>query len=323
MRIIFAGTPEFAVPSLRALIDSDNEVIAVYTQPDRPAGRGQKLTASPVKSLALQHKLPVYQPTTLRDFQEQQRLQQLHPDLMVVVAYGMLLPSAVLVIPRLECINIHPSLLPRWRGAAPIQRAILSGDTVTGVTIMQMEEGLDSGPMLLKIKCPIESTDTSATLHDKLSKIGSKALLDVIAQLDFPFAEDQHAKGEGILHREIQNPNEACYAKKISKEEAEINWDLYAGELDRQIRAFNPWPVAYTFLQDQIIKIWQAIPLDETHQKNPGTIIRSNKNGIDVATGLGILRLMQLQLPGGRCLPVADILNAKAEMFASGLKLGK
>lgn len=314
MRIIFAGTPEFAVPSLEKLINSDNEIIAVYTQPDRPAGRGQKLTPSPIKQLALKHSLPIYQPKTLRDFQEQQHIHQLNPDLMVVVAYGMLLPATVLTIPRLGCINVHPSLLPRWRGAAPIQRAILAGDKMTGVTIMQMDEGLDSGSMLLKIKYPIEPDDTSATLHDKLSKIGSEALFTVIKQLTFPSQQ---------LQVEIQNANDASYATKITKQEAEINWDLYATELDLQVRGFNPWPVAYTFLNDQMIKIWQAIPLNENHQKVPGTIIRSDKNGIDVATGFGILRLTQLQLPGGRCLPVADILNAKADMFAVGAKLGR
>lgn len=309
MKIIFAGTPEFAVPILEALIHSEHEIIAVYTQPDRPAGRGQKLHQSPVKQLALTNNIPVYQPTTLRDIDAQQQLQNLKPDVMVVVAYGLILPTAFLAIPQFGCINVHPSLLPRWRGAAPIQRAILAGDSITGVTIMQMEEGLDSGPMLKKITCPIEVTDTGASLQKKLALLGSKILLTSLKKIK-------------ILKPELQDSTQTCYAQKFAKQEAEINWTLSAIELDRLIRAFNPWPVAYTYLQNQIIKIWQAEILTESTNLSPGTIVSSNKNGIDVATGQGLLRLLQIQLAGGRCLPVADLLHAKAALFAPGIKLG-
>lgn len=311
MKIIFAGTPEFAVPCLEALLNSQHQVIAVYTQPDRPAGRGQKLTASPIKQLALMQNIPVYQPATLRDLHEQQRLAQLEADLMIVVAYGLILPAAVLQIPHFGCINVHASLLPRWRGAAPIQRAILSGDVETGITIMQMDEGLDTGAMLKHAHCNIEAIDTSATLQTKLANLGAEILLQILPEIAAATTEPK-----------IQNQNLACYADKIQKQEAKIDWHVPALELDRKIRAFNPWPIAFTTLQNQIIKIWQAEPILEINSVLPGTIINSNKNGIDVATGEGIIRIKQLQLPNGRCLPVADVLNSRADWFAPGVKLG-
>ena len=239
MKVIFAGTPEFSVKTLEALIHSSHSVVAVYTQPDRPAGRGRQLTKSPVKQLAEFNHIPVLQPTTLRDPVEQQKLMDFKADVMVVVAYGLILPKPVLSAPRLGCINIHASLLPRFRGAAPIQRAILAGDTETGITIMQMDEGLDTGAMLKKIYCPIEKTDTSATLHEKLAKLGADALIETLENLT-------------TITPEPQDESKATYAHKISKEEAEIDWHTSAKELSQKIRAFDPWPVAFFKLGGRI-----------------------------------------------------------------------
>lgn len=314
LNIIFAGTPGFAAISLQALINSSHTVCAVYTQPDRPSGRGQKLTASPVKELALQHHLPLYQPPSLRLAHEQQQLATLSADLMVVVAYGLILPLAVLQIPRLGCINIHASLLPRWRGAAPIQRAILAGDTVTGITVMQMEEGLDTGPMLAKKECGIFPTDTSQTLHDRLAQLGAEILIATL---------DQFASCTAI----IQDSQQATYAHKISKEEALLNWQESAEELDRKIRAFNPYPIAYTLggAEKNRIRIWQAEVIPHTKPTlpdQPGTIIHTSRQGIDVVTGKHLLRIVKLQLPGGRVLSVADVLNAPPAFLTVGNLLG-
>lgn len=318
--IIFAGTPEFSAVNLQALLHSQHKVVAVYTQPDRPAGRGRKLTASPVKELALQHQIPVFQPETLRTAESQKELASLNADLMVVVAYGLLLPLPVLQAPRLGCINVHASLLPRWRGAAPIQRAILAGDEKTGITIMQMDEGLDTGDMLFKSECMIEKTDTSATLHDKLAELGAAALLKTLDNLE-------------NIQPEKQNNSEATYAHKIKKEEAKINWNLSAEEIARQVRGFNPWPVAFFGEGENVARVWQAEVLESVHHERksmgmmerieeqyfePGAIIQASSFGVDVSTGHGILRLQKLQLPGGRALHVADILNSRAEDFAIG-----
>ncbi|MDF2182499.1 methionyl-tRNA formyltransferase [Neptuniibacter sp. CAU 1671] len=309
LKIVFAGTPDFAASSLQALLDSRHEVIGVYTQPERPAGRGRTLTASPVKQLALQHSIPVYQPQTLKQPEDQQTLAALKPDLMVVVAYGLLLPQAVLDIPRLGCINVHASLLPRWRGAAPIHRAMLAGDSETGVTIMQMDAGLDTGAMLYKTHCPINPDETSGQLHDKLAQQGAEALvscLDLIQQ--------------GTVVAEVQNDAEACYAEKLSKQEGQLNWSSSAAELDRKIRGLCPWPVAFFQYQEQTIRVWQAQPLtDQTGI--PGKILAADKSGIVVACGEGALRLQQLQLPGKKPMAVADILNARQDSFAPGLQL--
>ncbi len=309
-KIIFAGTPQFSVSTLSALLDSEHTVIAVYTQPDRPAGRGRKLTASPVKELAVKHGIPVYQPQTLRDEAEQKRLTSLGADVMVVVAYGLLLPLPVLQAPRYGCINVHASLLPRWRGAAPIQRAILEGDQQTGVTIMQMDKGLDTGDMLAKVECPINIHDTSALLHDRLAASGAEVLIKTLAQLDDLTAEKQ----DNAL---------ATYAHKISKEEAEINWQMTAIELDRKIRAFDPWPVAFTDWGENTLRLWEACVSPETTQAPPGTIIQTSSQGIDVATGMGVLRLLKVQLPGGKPLSASDLLNARQQDFAVLKKLGK
>lgn len=299
LNIIFAGTPEFAATHLQALISSQHKVIAVYTQPDRPAGRGRKLTASPVKQLALQHDLPVYQPVSLKDSEEQRKLVQLNADVMIVVAYGLILPVEVLQAPRLGCINVHASILPRWRGAAPIQRAILAGDAETGVTIMQMDAGLDTGDMLLVEKTPISASDTSQTLHDRLAQIGSQALVKAIDLL-----------GDGQLLPQSQDNNLATYAEKIKKPEAGIDWRQSAEEIHRKVRAFNPWPVAETKLDEKTIRIWESSVLPDNNPGNPGTVVKESRDGIDVATGKDLLRITRLQLPGGKPLAVSEFLNA-------------
>lgn len=299
MRIIFAGTPDFAAETLKALINANHEVCAVYTQPDRPSGRGRKLTASPVKQMALEHNIPVEQPLNFKEDETKQVLASYQADLMIVVAYGLLLPQAVLDTPSLGCINVHASLLPRWRGAAPIQRAILAGDTETGVCIMQMEAGLDTGPVLSRATCPITNEDTAQTLHDRLAILGAETLLTAL-----PNIVELQSKAQA------QNDALACYAAKLLKPEATMDWQQSAVQLVRQIQAFNPWPVAQTIWQDQVFRIWSASLVNEKSLVAPGEIISVKKDSIDVATGEGVLRLNQIQLPGKRAMPVADFLNA-------------
>ena len=299
LNIIFAGTPEFAAVSLEALIQSRHSICAVYTQPDRPAGRGRKLKPSPVKQLALQHQIPVLQPKSLKDLEAQQQLASWNPDLMVVVAYGLLLPAAVLQIPRLGCINVHASILPRWRGAAPIQRSILAGDKETGVTIMQMDVGLDTGDMLLKSTTPINQNDTSQTLHDRLAEIGARSLVDTLDLM----VNDK-------LAPQKQDDKQSCYAAKIQKSEALIDWQQSAEQIHRQIRAFNPWPVAQTTVDGNTLRLWNAEFMAEPCSQPPGTVIDESKSGIAVATGNGVLQITQLQLPGGKPLAAADFINA-------------
>ncbi|GAB7203009.1 methionyl-tRNA formyltransferase [Dickeya oryzae] len=288
LRIIFAGTPDFAAQHLAALLSSEHEIVGVFTQPDRPAGRGNKLTPSPVKVLAEQHGIPVFQPKSLRPGENQQIVAGLNADVMVVVAYGLILPQAVLDMPRLGCINVHGSLLPRWRGAAPIQRALWAGDGLTGVTIMQMDAGLDTGAMLHKIECPILPDDTSATLYDKLAKLGPQGLIETLAQLSSSQATVQ-----------VQDDSLATYAEKLSKEEARLDWQLSAEQLERCIRAFNPWPVSYFLVEEQPVKVWKAQALDTQHQQQPGTVLAADKEGIRVATANGILNIQILQ-PSGK-----------------------
>lgn len=309
LRIVFAGTPEFAAEHLKALLTTAHTLLAVYTQPDRPAGRGQKSTPSPVKQLAQQHQIPVLQPATLRDPAAQAELAALRPDVLIVVAYGLILPQAVLDIPRLGCINSHASLLPRWRGAAPIQRAIEAGDAETGITLMQMEAGLDTGPMLLKAHTPITEQDTGGVLHDRLAQLGSQLLLEGVQAL----------AGNG-LSPEPQNDALATYAHKLTKEEAELTWSQPAAELARRIRAFHPWPMAYTKWPHGILKIHAA---HVTEGSGPaGCILAANKEGLTVACGTGALLLKILQLPGGKPLPFADLYNSRRELFIPGGVLG-
>jgi len=305
LRIVFAGTPEFAAAHLQALLQAGLNIVAVYSQPDRPAGRGQKLAMSAVKTLALKHELPVYQPVSLRAPEAQAELAALQPDLLVVVAYGLILPQAVLDIPRLGCINSHASLLPRWRGAAPIQRAIEAGDSTSGVTVMRMEAGLDTGPMLLKVNTPISTADTGGSLHDRLAELGPQAVLQAIDGL-----------AAGTLEGEVQDDDLATYAHKLGKTDARIDWARPATELDRLIRAFNPWPLAHARWQDQPLKVWAAQPEAGTGQ--PGEILDCSKQGLLVACGDGALRLTRLQLPGGKPLAFADLYNARREQFAPG-----
>jgi len=310
LRIVFAGTPEFAAEHLKALLDTPHQLIAVYTQPDRPAGRGQKLMPSPVKQLAQQQGIPVYQPQTLRDPAAQAELAALEPDLMVVVAYGLILPQVVLDIPRLGCINSHASLLPRWRGAAPIQRAIEAGDAESGVTVMRMEAGLDTGPMLLKTITPIGSEDTGGSLHDRLAKLGPKAVVEAIVGL-----------AAGTLDGEVQDDTLATYAHKLNKDEARLDWNRPAVELERQIRAFNPWPICHSTLNGEPLKVLAA-SLGEG-QGQPGQILAASKDGLTVACGQGALCLTRLQLPGGKPLAFADLFNSRREQFAAGTVLGQ
>lgn len=316
MRIIFAGTPDFAARHLAALLEAeDMQVVAVYTQPDRPAGRGKKLQASAVKELAIANNLPVFQPESLQTHQAQAELAELQADVMVVVAYGLILPAPVLVAPRLGCVNVHGSLLPRWRGAAPIQRAIWAGDSETGVTIMQMDEGLDTGPMLAKSRISIEQSDTSASLYEKLAKLGPLALVETLRSMK-----------TGDTYAAAQEDSKATYAKKLSKEEGIIDWQQSADFIERCIRAFNPWPgstFSHPAHPDAPLKVWQAEVLATTTNASAGTIIESSKQGIDVACGegVGVLRLLQLQPAGKKAMPVADLLNARADWFAAGTQL--
>lgn len=292
MNIIFAGTPDFAAVALQAIVAAGHHIPLVLTQPDRPAGRGMVLQASPVKRLALDLGLPVFQPPTLRDTQVQAAIAAVGADLMVVAAYGLILPQAVLDLPRLGCINIHASLLPRWRGAAPIQRAILAGDAETGVCIMQMEAGLDTGPVLSRGSVPIADDDTAASLHDRLAALGACLTVDVLARLPLP-AEPQASVG-------------VSYAAKIEKAEARLDWQRSALELDRQIRAFNPFPGAQALHGETVIKLWQARP--ESGTGAPGTILSADRHGILVACGEGALRVLELQKAGGKRLPAGQFL---------------
>src|SRR5450830_1106260 len=292
LRIVFAGTPEFAAEHLKALLASPYDIVAVYTQPDRPAGRGQKLMPSPVKQLALEHNIPV-----------------LKPDLLVVVAYGLILPQVVLDIPRLGCINSHASLLPRWRGAAPIQRAVEAGDSESGVTVMRMEAGLDTGPMLLKVSTPITAEDTGGSLHDRLAEMGPPAVIQAIAGL-----------ATSTLEGEVQDDSLATYAHKLNKDEARLDWSRPAVELERLVRAFNPWPICHSTLNGEALKVLAATLADG--KGAPGEIIGASKDGLLVACGEQALCLTRLQLPGGKALNFSDLFNSRREKFAVGTMLG-
>jgi methionyl-tRNA formyltransferase len=299
LNLIFAGTPEFAVPALEALLAAGHRIVAVYTQPDRPAGRGQQVTMSAVKQCALRHGLTVKQPQTLRNADAQAELAALNADAMIVVAYGLILPKPVLNAPRLGCINIHGSILPRWRGAAPIQRAIMAGDAETGVCIMCMDEGLDTGPVLSEVRTPIGAHENAASLHDQLAMLGAQALVDTLPKF---------ARGE--IKPQSQPSEGATYASKIKKEEALIDWSRSAREIDALIRAFNPWPIAETRLNGQQLRIWEAMPIAQGSNASPGSVLRADANGIVVATGDGVLNVQRVQLAGRKATAAADFVNA-------------
>ena len=307
MKIVFAGTPDFAVPTLQALLDSEHQICGVYTQPDRPAGRGRKLTASPVKALAVSVNLPVFQPENFKQAGALEQLAALEPDLIVVIAYGLILPQAVLDIPKFGSINVHGSLLPRWRGAAPIHRAVMAGDDKTGITIMKVVKKLDAGDMLYKIECPINADSTSSELHDQLAEIGAQGLIQVVNQIE-----------QGTLIAEPQDEALVTYAHKLEKNEAMLDWQKSALELDRQVRGLNAWPVAQTLYKGEVLRVWRSEVIDGESDLPAGTI-SCQQHALDVATGNGILRLLEVQLPGGKRIAGKDFLNAHQ---ADNLRLG-
>lgn len=299
MNIIYAGTPDFAVPALQALIASEHEVVAVYTQPDRPAGRGRQLQASPVKACAVENGLQVLQPVSFKEQVDVEVLKSFNADLMVVAAYGLLLPLSVLQAPLLGCINIHASILPRWRGAAPIQRAILAGDQHTGVTLMQMDVGLDTGDMLATSSIDIGPNITAAQLHDKLKAIGAGLLIQYLPEIE-----------QGSINAVKQDDARACYASKLTKQEAQVDWSRSAQQLHREIRAFNPWPVSYSTLRSKSIKIWSADLLTDSCNLLPGQIIVHNRDGIQVCCGSGVLNITELQFAGKKRSHAGQLLNS-------------
>jgi methionyl-tRNA formyltransferase len=305
LRLAFAGTPEFAVPALRVAA-AQGDLVGVWTQPDRPAGRGRQPAASPVKREALAHQVPVFQPESLRGAEARAQLAALRPDLLIVVAYGLILPAAVLAIPRLGCWNVHASLLPRWRGAAPIQRAIEAGDAETGVCLMQMEKGLDTGPVLLELRTPIGPDDTGGALHDRLAGLGARVLEDGLALQSAgrnPAPRPQPAEG-------------VTYAHKIDKVEAKLDWTQPAEVLARRVRAFHPWPVCEADVAGERLRIHAARALPVAHHAAPGTLLAATRDGIDIACAEGALRLLTVQREGGRALPSADWLNARPQLRA-------
>ena len=307
LRLVFAGTPEFARPCLDACLDSAFEVIAVYTQPDRPAGRGRKLVASPIKQRAQDAGIAVEQPESLKSAAALERLRDFAPDLLVVVAYGLILPRAVLAVPRLDCWNVHASLLPRWRGAAPIQRAILAGDEETGVDLMRMEAGLDTGPILIERRTPIAARETGGSLHDRLAVLGADALAEGLARV---------ARGETLAPR-AQADAGVEYARKLDKSEARLDWNEPAIELERKVRAFDPWPVAEAELHGERVRIWSAQALDDETDASPGAFVGGGRDALDVATGRGVLRILEIQREGGRRVSVRDWQNARRDRGAA------
>lgn len=317
LRIIFAGTPHFALPSLQALLQSHHQLVAIFTKPDSPSGRGLKLTPTPIKQFVLEHcpQIPVLTPINLKEKAAIHQLASLQADLMVVIAYGLILPAEVLALFKYGCLNIHASLLPRWRGAAPIQRALLAGDTQTGVTIMQIDRGLDTGDILNTKPYIITASDTSKEVHAQLSTLGAQALIETLEQLEL------HQ-----LKAIKQDETFATYAAKLAKEEAHIKWHNSAYQIDRQIRAFNPWPIAHTHLHDQLLKIWQASVMTSSMPAGamPGLIIGINEKGIDVATGEGVIRLQILQIAGGKPMTASTFSQSRSKLIIPGeTRLGR
>jgi len=304
LRLVFAGTPEFALPSLAACVESGADVVAVYTQPDRPAGRGRRPSPSPVKQAAVAAGIPIEQPATLKAVGAQATLAALRPDLLVVVAYGLILPPAVLGLPTHGCWNVHASLLPRWRGAAPIQRAILAGDRVTGVSLMQMDAGLDTGAVMLEQSTPIHADDTGGSLHDRLAALGAQVLAEALRALLTGHPPAAHAQADTGI----------SYAHKLEKSQAELDWQQPAVALERQVRAFDPWPVATTHIAGEPVRVWAARALDRQHAAIPGSVLAAGAEGIDVACGSGVLRIAVLQRAGGRRLGAVDYLNGRPEL---------
>lgn len=310
MRIVFAGTPTFAEIQLHALIEAKYEIVVVYTQPDKPAGRGQHLHESEVKTLALKHNIPCEQPHSLKSPEAYDTLKQYSPDVMIVAAYGLILPPNVLKMPRFGCINVHASLLPRWRGASPIQQAILAGDKETGITLMQMDAGLDTGDILVQKECLISPDETAQSLHDKLAHLGAKLL---VKKLD----EITHSP-----HPQKQEATQATIAPKISKEQAHIRWDVPAIEIERKIRAFNPWPIAFSHIGVENVRIFAAKVIPGIVEDDFGTIVSHTSEGIVVATTKELLLLTHGQLPGKKALPFSEILKGHHHLFAIGQRLG-
>jgi len=309
LKIIYAGTPEFAVPALKSLLRSEHQLVAVYTQPDRPAGRGRKLQQSPVKELALEHGLPVHQPASFADATAVDDLRAYRADLMVVAAYGLLLPAAVLEAPRLGCINIHASLLPRWRGASPIQQAILAGDGISGVTLMRMDEGLDTGAMIVKRAVTIDPCWNAANLHDALAPLGAGLLLESLDNIE-----------RALQQACAQDESQATYAPRLTKRQAEVDWSKPAEVLLREIRAFNPWPVSYTFVDDDNLRLWSARINSDVDTSQPGLVIDHDAEGVYVSCGEGVLQVTELQYAGRKKCTAAEALNARN---LAGCRLGK
>lgn len=309
LRIVFAGTPEFARQHLQLLVESGKTIVGVYTQPDRAAGRGKKTRPTPVKQYAIEHQLPVFQPSSLKPAEARAELASLAADVMVVVAYGLLLPKTILDVPALGCINVHASLLPRWRGAAPIERAIAAGDLETGVTVMQMDVGLDTGPMLCQRICPIDLVTTGDSLRQQLARLGGEALLDTLQQLE-----------QGTQHSRAQDDSLSCYAPKLDKQEAWIDWSQPATTIARQIRAFCSANVATSMVAGERVKIWLASAVDTPHSEPAGTILGASKAGIEVACGKGHILITRLQISGGKPLTVEAILNGRPTMFTPGTR---
>lgn len=311
LKIIFAGTPDFAVPVLQTLHKTKHDIVMVLTQPDRPSGRGRKVKPSPVKEYALEHELAIYQPKTLKDPEILETLKKTNADLMIVIAYGLIVPKAILNLPKLGCLCVHLSLLPRWRGAAPAQRALLAGDTITGITLFKMDTGIDTGEILLYAALNINKHETTGTLYQRLGELGAKTLLENLPAIE-----------TNSLSVETQDEESMTYAVKINKEEANVNWQLSARQIERMIRAFNPWPIAYSTLANQRLRIWQADVIKEFTDATPGMIIGMDKHGIDVACAAGILRITQLQWPGGKQQTAQQAISANNSPLAIGVILG-